>query len=388
MNKPPEKTTLMVVDDTPANLRLLQETLQFKGYRILAFSRGAAALSAALKNPPDLILLDIEMPEMNGFEVCERLKADPVLKDIPVIFISALSETEDKVRAFAVGGVDYITKPFQFEEVHARIETHLRILSLQRQLGAHNEDLERMVAERTRELASAYERLRELDRLKDDFLSMISHEIRTPANGVLGVGELLVELCADSEDGKEYGDLFHEASARLRHLIEDASLIGRLAQQPLKSGLPIAFYELLDAVKTALPDIRIAVDPAIGLEPIGLQGDHRLLKKALETLIQLAAAFSQNKLAAFLRIQDEGENLRIHLDLDDLLLSNEQAASFFEIGSAVRSSSSAEALGLAPVVAHKILSALGGEMRLVKEEGDTGHLEALFLKGSHTVQAG
>ena len=110
VNKTPESTSIIVVDDTSANLKLLQEMLRAKGYLVLTFLRGAMALKAAAKSPPDLILLDINMPEMNGFEVCKRLKADEMLKDIPVIFISALTETADKVKAFAVGGVDYITK--------------------------------------------------------------------------------------------------------------------------------------------------------------------------------------------------------------------------------------------------------------------------------------
>jgi len=121
------QVNIMMVDDTPANLKLLQKMLQGKGYRVLAFPDGQKALNAAAKSPPNLILLDIKMPGLNGFEVCERLKADAALKDIPVIFISALAETTDKVKAFAVGGVDYVTKPFQFEEVNARVETHLRL---------------------------------------------------------------------------------------------------------------------------------------------------------------------------------------------------------------------------------------------------------------------
>jgi len=121
------QATVMVVDDTPENLELLNGMLRQKGYRVLTFPRGDLALKAAAKNPPDLILLDIMMPGMDGFEVCERLKADESLKRIPVIFISALSETMDKVKAFSVGGVDYVTKPFQFEEVMARVNVHLEL---------------------------------------------------------------------------------------------------------------------------------------------------------------------------------------------------------------------------------------------------------------------
>lgn len=127
MNNKSKTATIMVVDDTPANLKLLQEMLHGKGYRVMQFPRGAMALKAAAKNPPDLILLDILMPQMDGFEVCRQLKADKKLKDIPVLFISALDSTDDKVKAFSVGGLDYVTKPFQEEEVLARIKTHLEL---------------------------------------------------------------------------------------------------------------------------------------------------------------------------------------------------------------------------------------------------------------------
>ena len=155
MDKAQEGTTIMLVDDTPANLKLLQQMLQAKGYLVLTFPRGKMALNAAAKNPPDLILLDITMPEMNGFEVCERLKADATLKEIPVIFISALTETEDKVKAFAAGGVDYVSKPFQFEEVNARVETHLRLRKLQLELSRHNLHLEDLVKEKVQEISDS-----------------------------------------------------------------------------------------------------------------------------------------------------------------------------------------------------------------------------------------
>ncbi len=125
------KGDILAIDDTPANLQLLVGMLKEWGYKGRAAPNGRLGLQAVKKNAPDLILLDINMPEIDGYQVCEQLKADPVLRDIPVIFISALSETMDKVKAFGVGGVDYITKPFQFEEVKVRIETHIKLRKLQ-----------------------------------------------------------------------------------------------------------------------------------------------------------------------------------------------------------------------------------------------------------------
>jgi len=155
MDQLPETANIMVVDDTPANLNLLEKMLQDKGYHVLAFPGGKMALNAATKSPPDLILLDINMPEMDGFEVCERLKADAALKEIPVIFISALTETADKVKAFAMGGVDYVNKPFQFEEVNSRVQTHLRLRKLQFELEKHNLHLEELVKEKVREISDS-----------------------------------------------------------------------------------------------------------------------------------------------------------------------------------------------------------------------------------------
>jgi DNA-binding response OmpR family regulator len=129
-----ESAKIMIVDDVPENLKLLDGMLQKQGYKVLSFPSGRLALQAAEKNPPDLILLDINMPEMNGYDVCERLKADGKLKEVPVIFISALNDTMDKIKAFTVGGVDYVTKPFQFEEVQARVHTHLELAKARRAL--------------------------------------------------------------------------------------------------------------------------------------------------------------------------------------------------------------------------------------------------------------
>lgn len=123
----PLKSNIMVVDDEPANLKLLEDLLIQRGYTVRSFPRGRLALDAATRNAPDLILLDVNMPEMNGYEVCKRLKADEKLASIPVLFLSALDQTNDKVNAFRSGGVDYITKPFQLEEVRARVETHLQL---------------------------------------------------------------------------------------------------------------------------------------------------------------------------------------------------------------------------------------------------------------------
>lgn len=147
--------SILVVDDMQANLDMLSDMLKRWGYRVRPAPNGRLALQAARSLPPDLILLDISMPDMDGFTVCEELKADPQLRDIPVIFLSGHSETLDKVMAFRAGGVDYITKPFQIEEVQSRVETHLKIHRLQKELARHNRDLEARVQAQVKEISDS-----------------------------------------------------------------------------------------------------------------------------------------------------------------------------------------------------------------------------------------
>ena len=140
---------ILVIDDTPENLALLSQMLTERGYKVRSVTKGSTGLRGAIAAPPDLILLDVKMPQMNGYEVCQKLKADERTQDIPVIFISALGDVLDKVKAFQVGGVDYITKPFQVEEVLARLQTHLTICKLQNQLQAQNAKLQQEIKEKT-----------------------------------------------------------------------------------------------------------------------------------------------------------------------------------------------------------------------------------------------
>ncbi len=147
-----QELKIMVVDDTPANVELLEEILVSDGYGVLSYTKGSRALQAAVRANPDLILLDVMMPEMSGLELCERLKADVRTESIPVIFLSALSDTEDKVKGFAAGGVDYITKPFHAQEVTVRVRTHIALNSMRKKLQEYNDHLQDLVQAQIKEI--------------------------------------------------------------------------------------------------------------------------------------------------------------------------------------------------------------------------------------------
>lgn len=197
---------LLVVDDTAANLRLLTRLLSDAGFRVRPVSSGPEALRAALAEPPDVVLLDIDMPGMDGYEVCRAFKADPRLAPAPILFLSALGETADKLAAFAAGGVDYITKPFHIEELRARISTHLELRRLRLELESRN-----------RELDESYRKLREVERLRHDLIHMVAHDMRSPLMGVSGYLELL-ELEGEAL-GEEQRDFVARALESARALV-------------------------------------------------------------------------------------------------------------------------------------------------------------------------
>jgi putative two-component system response regulator len=146
---------ILIVDDAPANLEILVGTLKDRGHQVRPVLDGGLALEVARREPPTLILLDINMPGMNGYEVCAEFKKDTRLADIPIIFLSANTDTSNKVHAFSSGGVDYITKPFQTEEVNARVETHLKIRRLQVELDRYNHSLQDMVQAQVKEISES-----------------------------------------------------------------------------------------------------------------------------------------------------------------------------------------------------------------------------------------
>ncbi len=224
------RANILVVDDMRANLRFLAEILTQQGYAVRPALNGQMALASAWAKPPDLILLDIMMPHMDGYEVCERLKADARTGDIPVIFLSALNEVVDKVRAFEIAGVDYITKPFQVEEVLARVETHLTLCRLRRQLQEKNEALTREVAERKRAQASLQQYAEELETSNaelDAFAQTVAHDLKAPLTAMLGFSRLLRQRYDrfSPEQVCERLDMITQTGVKLNNIVDELLLL-------------------------------------------------------------------------------------------------------------------------------------------------------------------
>lgn len=269
----PSAQNILIVDDTPANVLLLVRMLAERGYKTRPVSSGKLALEAARTELPDLILLDIGMPEMNGYEVCEQLKADAALRDIPVIFVSALNETIDKVKAFRVGGVDYVTKPFQFEEVYARIQTHLQ--------------------------------LRRLEKLRDDLTHMVIHDLRNPLSVIFVFLDTLEYQEAKhlSADARKMVTFARRSAEDLRNMISSILDVSKMEAGEMK--LQREPCDLGAIISAALA----AMQPLPGSRTITLDAPESAPAVAAD--VGLIRRVLQNLLSNALKYTPDGGNVRI-----------------------------------------------------------------------------
>lgn len=292
------KGNILVVDDTLDNINLLATMLTEIGYKVRKALSGQMALMGVQAAPPDLILLDISMPEMNGYEVCEKLKASEQTRDIPVIFLSALDNVLDKVKAFSIGGVDYITKPFQLEEVVVRVENHLTIRRLQKQLSEQNsllkksEALEREKSQQLeitlRKLQQTQAQLIQSEKMSSlgQLVAGIAHEINNPINFIYGnlspIEQYSISLLLLIE---QYQQELPTPSAAIQELEESHEL------EFLKEDLPA----LLLSVKSGVQRIR---DLVLSLRSFSRLGEAEVKKVNIHDGLDSTLVILQHRLNA------------------------------------------------------------------------------------------
>jgi CheY-like chemotaxis protein len=384
------KPVILAVDDAPANLDVLIGLLGDR-YRVKVATSGENALKLATAgNPPDLILLDILMPEMDGIEVCRALKEYRQLRDVPVIFISSLEDLDDKIKAFTTGGVDYVTKPFQPEELLARVDTHLTLRKVQQQLEEHNNQLDALVRRKSKELAEAHDRLALVARTKGEFLKLISHELRTPANGILGVAEVVIKSCAENEDVIALYPYFEESRDRMISVLDDSLLLAEVdfSQKDFKTA-PVGLSEMLAESFRAAADFAREQEVELGALPVcdaHVDGDSGLFKMSLTAFLKTAVVFTEPGRSVAFRCIDGTTTITLILETSGRILDEKTIDGFFDLSSSVRSSTRAEVLGLRPVVAERVVSLYGGFVQL-RNNDDSGITINITMKKSLTQES-
>ena len=359
-----ELLSIMVVDDTPANLKLLNEMLHGWGYRVRAFPSGRLALASALEDPPEMILLDITMPEMDGFEVCRQLKATPELQSIPVIFISALSEVIDKVKAFSCGGVDYVTKPFQMDEVRSRVETHLKIRQLQKAFEAQN-----------RQLRENYDRLLALEIMRDNITHMIVHDLRSPLMAIAGNLELVSDEAGSlSELRKKCLTGSIKAARKLNEMISSLLDVSRLESGQMPVSLELCdLRQMIDSVAETLSGLLRDCPVVVASQPeeTTVVCDQVLLQRVLGNLLGNAAKYSPKSMPIAIGFQRIQDFLKVTIRDQGPGIAPENHARIFEKFGQVASSpgSNRHSSGLGLVFCKLAIEAHGGQVGVESELG-------------------
>lgn len=312
--------TILIVDDNPRNIQIVGNMLAMRNIQIAYATSGAKALELTDNHNFDLILLDIMMPEIDGYEVCQKLRMNEKTANVPIIFLTAKTDTESVLKGFSLGASDYVTKPFNSAELMARVETHLELFSKKKELAALNSNLEEQVQQRTEQLRQANQQLARLDKAKSDFLSIMGHELRSPLNGVIGLTSMLSDTQLD-QNQREYIEALMQTAQRLARFSETALLI-----TSLQSGihLPDMHESLLHIpVELAISELtevfaekQIKVSLSLENESVQLPIDSDLMRRCVSVILE-NAAYHLPKNGQITVTVKTNENQSVELEISD-----------------------------------------------------------------------
>ncbi len=366
------EATILIVDDNPTNLDVLSNYLTRFGFQVFAAKSGENALELLQHTIPDLLLLDVVMSGIDGFETCQRLKSNEATKEIPVIFMTALSDTQDKIRGFELGAVDYITKPFQREEVLARVKTHLTIQHLQQSLQHKNTDLEAALA---RERAM-------LEELRLSLSLSLPHELRTPLTVILGFASFLTNpnQLPEARQIFEYGTAIYRNGLRLHRLVENALLYAnlKLIKYTSRESL-LAQHEqpcningiLKNAAQERAKETNRSDDLILSISDAFAKISPTNFEKIVTELIDNAFKFSRRGTPVTIRLSVSGATCVMTITDQGRGMTPEQIAhigAYMQFG---RKQQEQQGSGLGLIIAHLLTELEGGTFR-IESQVDVG----------------
>jgi signal transduction histidine kinase len=359
-----QRAQILVVDDEPRNLQLLGTLLRKGGYRVRFAGAGATCLASAREQAPDLILLDIMMPGMDGYEVCRALKEDPATRDIPVIFLTAKAQTEEVVDAFKAGGVDFVTKPFRARELLARVKTHVDLKNAREALQQANGELVRVNAE-----------LSTMNNNQMRFFSMIAHDLRSPFSGLRMFPQMLAtrfdhmsreEIIAIAEDVENHVDHVHHFLEELLEwcLLQMGELEIRCALFDAREIVQNVFG--VAATAAANKDIRLVNNVAPALEGYG---DRRMVQTILQNLVSNAIKFTPRGGQVTVHARPEKHALLIQVEDTGVGIPEHLQANLFQLGrrASTRGTEDERGTGFGLTLTKQFIEQHGGSIWLESE---------------------
>jgi two-component system sensor histidine kinase/response regulator len=358
-----EQASILVVDDTPANLQILFQMLKRKGYRARPVPSGTLALRAVEYEPPDLILMDINMPVLDGISTCIQLKENELYRDIPVIFVSARNDTFDKIKAFKAGGVDYVTKPFDTEEVLSRVETHLKIRSLQQQLQ-----------DRNRHLKENYQQLQELEELRDGLVNMVIHDMRSPLSVIRSALGLLQQDLGEQMDAENKEDIEDAVASANTLMTMISNLLDISRMEGGEMPLTISRCDVQEVAEGVLRDLAVltrnhTVTTDIQTENPNANCDKEVVRRIITNLMTNALKFTQKGGDICLRVERCDNRLEVSVLDSGRGISSEYHEKIFKKFGQSETHGKSDASGLGLTFCKLAVESHGGKIGIESEMG-------------------
>ena len=347
-----ESSNILIVDDNPTNLRVLVEYLRSTGYKTLVATGGDQAIRQLEHHTPDLILLDVMMPGIDGFETCRLIREKPNTADTPIIFMTALSDMESKVSGFKAGAVDYVTKPFQLEEVSVRIHTHLTIQRQKREL-------------------------RELNATKDKFFSIIAHDLRGPFSGLLGFSQIFAHPNRELSQAQRnrFGALLHDSARNMYELLENLLAWARLEKNSLNiSPVQMNLYDVTEKAIALLSHnadskkIQLSNTIAADME---VYADPNAVSTILRNLITNAIKFTEPDGQIVVAATFENNVTQVSVSDNGIGMKEETSQQVFQSEFPLSTTGTREEIGtgLGLLISRELSALSGGEIWVESEEG-------------------